>query len=296
MSALQSERARLSLQGLSVGDAFGQQFFIPGVVEKADRENLPPSPWNYTDDTEMAMGIIQVLEKNGEIDQDLLAITFAERYVAEPWRGYGAGAMKLLRDINKGADWKKLSKDMFGGSGSYGNGGAMRVPPLGAWFANDVQETIRQAILSAEVTHAHKEGQVGTVAIALAAAWAWQRNKNGNSAPPTEMIPWILEHLEKSEVRSRIEYVATFPMDAWAFTVASQVGCGDQLSAQDTVPFCLWLAAAHIDNFCEAMWIAARVGGDIDTNCAIVGGVIALSVGHSGIPENWKKHRESLNW
>ncbi|MAG94455.1 MAG: hypothetical protein CMJ48_11995 [Planctomycetaceae bacterium] len=45
------ERARLSLDGLSIGDGFGQRFFFPWVGESAGRENLPEPPWEYTDDT-----------------------------------------------------------------------------------------------------------------------------------------------------------------------------------------------------------------------------------------------------
>ncbi len=110
------------------------------------------------------------------------------------------------------------------------------------------------------------------------------------------MIPWVIEHLEESEVRNGLEQVANFSLDAWAFDVASKVGCGERISAQDTVAFCLWVASAHMDDYCEAMWVAARVGGDIDTTCAIIGGIVALSVGATGIPDIWKKYRESLNW
>ena len=53
------KRARLALDGLSIGDAFWQQFFYPGVVEMATDENLPTPPWNYTDDTEMAVCVLQ---------------------------------------------------------------------------------------------------------------------------------------------------------------------------------------------------------------------------------------------
>jgi ADP-ribosylglycohydrolase len=74
------------------------------------------------------------------------------------------------------------------------------------------------------------------------------------------------------------------------------VGCGHRISAQDTVPFCLWLAAAQINDFCEPLWIAARVGGDMDTNCAIIGGIVSLSTGAEGIPETWLKSREPLTW
>jgi hypothetical protein len=83
-----------------------------------------------------------------------------ERYQSEPFRGYGAGARRLLEDVASGGCWNTLSKQMFGGSGSRGNGAAMRVSPLGAWFADDVELTIKQAALSAEVTHTHPEAQL----------------------------------------------------------------------------------------------------------------------------------------
>ena len=291
-----SGRARLSLEGLSVGDAFGQRFFFPWVVERADRNNLPEPPWHYTDDTEMAMAVVEVLEQCGEVDQDALASAFVRRFAAEPARGYGSGAAELLKQIWRGENWRIASRGLFGGTGSFGNGAAMRVAPLGAWFADDVEETIRQARLSAEVTHAHPEGQAGAVAVALAAGWVWRRSAQTSSADPAELLPWVAEHLEECEVRKRIRRAAEFSREDWAFDVASAVGCGHEVSAQDTVPFCLWLAAAEMDDFCEALWVAARVGGDVDTTCAIIGGIVALSVGAEGIPDTWLRSREPLSW
>lgn len=296
MSSAQSQRARLSLDGLSIGDAFGQRFFFPHVLAQADRNNPPSPPWYYTDDTEMALAIVEVLETHGEINQDALAETFARRFANDPGRGYGGGAFQLLGDIDRGADWRKAGRGMFGGQGSFGNGGAMRVAPLGGWFAEDVNRTIEQAALSAEVTHAHREGQIGAIAIALVAGWAWRRSQAGKTQDPGELLPFVLDHLEDSDVRRGIETASKFALDEWPFTVAGKVGSGHQVIAQDTVPFCLWMAAAHLDDYCEAMWIAARVGGDVDTTCAIIGGIVALSVGPASIPEEWKHSRESLKW
>jgi len=89
----------LSLDGLSIGDAFGQQFFSPHVAANAKRSTPPPPPWNYTDDTEMAIALTETLRDCESIDQDFLAQRFVERYQSEPSRGYGAGARRLLIDI-----------------------------------------------------------------------------------------------------------------------------------------------------------------------------------------------------
>ena len=64
------------------------------------------------------------------------------------------------------------------------------------------------------------------------------------------------------------------------------------MTAPDTVPFCLWIAAHHPDRFVEALGKTISVGGDCDTNAAIVGGILALSAGRDGIPAAWLEARE----
>lgn len=91
-------RARISLEGLSVGDAFGERFFAnPWTVEdRIDRRSLPRAPWMFTDDTVMAVSIVDVLEEQGRIDPDRLAELFAARYMLDRGRGYGGTAHRIL--------------------------------------------------------------------------------------------------------------------------------------------------------------------------------------------------------
>jgi ADP-ribosylglycohydrolase len=134
------DRARLSLDGLSVGDAFGERFFGPSheVLQRISRRQLPNAPWSYTDDTEMALSILEILEERGDIDQDLLATRFAHRMQFH--RNYGRGAYAVLCGVKEGLDWRLLSQIGFRGMGSFGNGAAMRVAPLGAFFADQTLE------------------------------------------------------------------------------------------------------------------------------------------------------------
>ena len=94
--SLALERALVSLLGLSVGDAFGERFFMPhGALHTAiDERTVPASPWRYTDDTQMALSLVEVLREHGTIDQDALAKSFVQRF--DPMRGYGPGAQRLL--------------------------------------------------------------------------------------------------------------------------------------------------------------------------------------------------------
>src|SRR5260370_12703674 len=137
--ATRMARVRLSLEGLSVGDAFGSQFFIPGAYHKHfTARTTPDGECGYTDDTEMALGIVEVLQRRGCIDAYDLAQVFARRYAANPYRGYGPGAHQILTAIGGGTPWRNAAFAAFDGQGSMGNGAAMRVAPVGASFATDL--------------------------------------------------------------------------------------------------------------------------------------------------------------
>ena len=74
------DRALASLRGVSVGDALGSQFFVPVNYPLLKRRELPPAPWQWTDDTEMACSVVSVLATHHRIDQDALARSFATHH------------------------------------------------------------------------------------------------------------------------------------------------------------------------------------------------------------------------
>jgi ADP-ribosylglycohydrolase len=288
-------RAHLSLEGLSIGDALGQCFFSPWIRDCClSKQIAPDGPWRWTDDTAMALGIVEVLERHDRIDQDELASNFAQRYVVDPDRGYGPAQHDLLRAIHRGHKWQTKARELFNGAGSFGNGGAMRAAPVGAYFADDMSQVVEQSGLSAEVTHAHPDGQAGAIAVAVAAAWAWNWGETGKTTDRTDLLRTALDLTPRGATRRGIELALTFPLDEWEFTVANELGDGSNITSADTVPFCLWVAAKHLDSFPEAIWTAIRVQGDIDTNCAIIGGIVAMSQGETGIPAGWRNSRERL--
>jgi ADP-ribosylglycohydrolase len=289
------QRALLSLEGLSVGDAFGECSFSNQalVVERLSRREAPPAPWFFTDDTVMARSIVRCLQRNGYIDQDDLATAFAGEYAADPTRGYGGMAHRILQAIGNGTHWRIAAGSAFDGQGSHGNGGAMRAAPVGAYFADDLQETIAQAKASAEVTHAHPDGQSGAIAVALAAAWM-VRSGAGRDKPSLHLIRFVLEHMPQTETFFRLRKALELPLELSPTTAAGVLGNGSQVIASDTVPFCLWCAARHANDYEAALWSTASVFGDCDTNCAIVGGIVSLGAGKEAIPRQWLDARERL--
>ncbi|MDX1428681.1 MAG: ADP-ribosylglycohydrolase family protein, partial [Rhodothermales bacterium] len=136
--------ARHSLDGLSVGDAFGESFFDPVALRTllSGERILPPAPWKFTDDTVMAISIVDVLSERRRLDQELLARLFAARYAYDPYRGYGRTAHEILTEVGAGGSWRRASVRAFDGIGSMGNGGAMRVAPVGAYFADDLGQVV----------------------------------------------------------------------------------------------------------------------------------------------------------
>jgi ADP-ribosylglycohydrolase len=171
------KRARLALDGLSIGDSFGASIFSPDQTNCLRRPRpMPQPPWLYIDDTEMATGIVEVLHQHGRIDQDELVRVFARRYWADVKRGYGPNIHAIFRAIRSGVPWRtaaiapvgdRPSRALLGrlgawlglspatsperGQGSLGNGGAIRVAPVGGYFSDDVTAVVAEALASARI-------------------------------------------------------------------------------------------------------------------------------------------------
>jgi ADP-ribosylglycohydrolase len=281
------ERARESLEGLSVGDAFG-------VLHGNRKVPLVAPPWRFTDDTNMACSIYSILRQLGEIDQDILAESFAIQY--RQGMGYGPAMHGYLAKIRSGGSWQELALTLFGGMGSFGNGSAMRVAPLGAYFADDLNRAAEEAAKSAEVTHAHIEGIAGAVAVAVAAGLA--ASLRGQDTPTrAELINTVIPYIPDSEVRARCIHARDLASGATLPLAVAALGNGSLITCQDTVPYVLWCAGEYLFDYEEALWVTASGGGDRDTTCAMVGGIVAAYNGIEGIPAEWLKRREPLpNW
>lgn len=272
-----------SLAGLSVGDAFGDQFFLR-TNRHLTAADLPPPPWEWSDDTEMACSVVACVHSHGRIDQEALATAFATRM--DTGRRYGAGALELLERVRGGHPWRVASVESFGGSGSYGNGAAMRVAPLGAYFTGDPVRAAAEAVLQAEITHAHVEGVAGAVAVAVAACLA-------ATGTAETLFEAALDHVSGTYVRRGLQRARNLKK-ATPEQAAHALGNGSRITAQDTVPFALWAATRHLNDYPAGVRACVTVGGDMDTTAAIVGGIIAARTGIDGIPPAWLDSREPL--
>lgn len=146
---------------------------------------------------------------------------------------------------------------------SWGNGSAMRVSPVGFAFPSET-EVLRQAGLTAEVTHNHPEGIKGAQATALAVFLA--RTGRG-----------------KEEIRDRI--AERFGYDLNRTVAGIRPGYSFDVSCQGTVPEAI-IAFLDSRTYEEAIRNAISLGGDSDTLACITGGIAEAF--HGGIPDEIK--------
>ncbi|MER7581738.1 ADP-ribosylglycohydrolase family protein [Kitasatospora sp. NPDC097691] len=280
-----------ALDGLSVGDALGAQFFVPETARAhlAARTD-PPGPWPWTDDTEMACSVYAAHTERGSIDTFDLTHAFACRHDFD--RGYGPAANRMLRLVREGGDARRLAAELFDGQGSYGNGAAMRVAPLGAAYFEDLDEVVQLAARTAVVTHTHPQAVDGAIAVAVAAALAVRARTA--STTPQEFLGAVALHTPLGAVHEGLREAIDLAAEEDLRVAARVLGNGSRTSAADTVPYALWCAARRLTDYRTAVREAIAAGGDMDTVAAVTGGVVAARTGTGGIPAAWLAAREPL--
>lgn len=143
--------------------------------------------------------------------------------------------------------------------------------------------------------HQHPEGVAGAIAVAVAAAQAWRTRDESCADAATQIWDAVIAGTPKSDVREGLlEGRDLSEVDAGE--AAARLGNGSRISAMDTVPFVVWSACHGLADYQEALWQTVAVGGDRDTTCAMVGGIVILRHGLASVPETWRGAVEDLDW
>ncbi len=196
----------------------------------------------FTDDTVLSVAVADCLLNEGDFAATLRAYTRAH-----PRRGYGGMFLRWALD------------DDLPAYGSWGNGSAMRVSPVG-FAARDEDEALALAARSAAVSHDHPDAVAGAQAVALAIYLARQ----GMEAKAT-----------RDEIAARFGYDLSESVAAIRARYAFDVSCAG------TVPPAL-TCALEAEGFEDALRNAVSIGGDTDTIACIAGG---LAEALFGLPE-----------
>lgn len=276
--AMLKDRFEGCLLGLAVGDALGGMFEAQSAdairARFADVEQLIAYPqeeiW-YTDDTQMAIGVAEALAETGEIVEEVLCKAFVANYV--PSRGYGRGARAVLDAMEDGRDYRQVAEEYFPG-GSFGNGAAMRVAPVGLLFRDDRRRLWEQARLSALPTHRHPLGIEGAQLLALAVALCSRMERLDRTGFFTE----LLAACESAEYRAKLEEAARVqaPSDL--------VALGNQIEAVHSVPTAIASFALTPESFESAICNVIFLGGDTDTLAAMAGTLSGAYLGAGRLP------------
>jgi ADP-ribosylglycohydrolase len=162
-----SPGARLFL-GMAIGDAFGARFENKSrCTINLTGEEETYRDWNrYTDDTQMAIGVAELLISGEPFTEENLAEFLITAYHRDPRSGYSQLTRSMLE---KSSDPKEFLNYLSETERKQrkSDGAAMRALPIG--FLKDPEEVIRYASLSALITHAHPDSLAATIGIALIA-------------------------------------------------------------------------------------------------------------------------------
>ncbi|MCA9201293.1 MAG: ADP-ribosylglycohydrolase family protein, partial [Planctomycetales bacterium] len=227
-----------------------------------------------TDDTQMMIGVTQALIQDGQIESATLQHYFVKNYVAS--RGYGRGARMVLQAMSEGADHRHWVDSQFPG-GSFGNGAAMRVAPIGLVFRHDSTKLFEQADLQSKLTHTHPLGTEGARLIAMAVAYCVSsRNFDRN-----EFFDRLLECATSEEYRHKIR------MAAAATKLSDLESIGNGIAAHESVVTAIGCFALTPNDYARTIAHAILLGGDTDTIAAMAGAISGAYQGESAIPSVW---------
>ena len=205
----------------------------------------------FSDDTVMTLAVADWLLKGTYSSTDLIDSIqkFGRKY---PRAGYGG----LFRN------W--LKEDHPKPYGSYGNGSAMRVSPVGCWFLSS-EAVLEKAKDSALVSHNHPEGIKGAQVVAEAIHILL------NSSP---------EDYSLSELTG---YLISLSEGSYNFRTPTKIkesGYKFDSTCQGSVPeaiSCFLYSNSYEETVRNAVWLC----GDADTQACIAG---SLAAAYWGIP------------
>ncbi len=215
--------------GAVIGDIVGSTREWHNI--KTEDFELVPTGSRFTDDSVMTLAVAQWLMTDAEHKQDTLVECMQWLGRKYPRAGYG-------RNFSK---W--LESDDPKPYGSYGNGSAMRVSPVGL-YAKDLDEALELAKTTALVSHNHPEGIKGAQAVA---ACVFMR-KNGYTPKK------IKEYVEKE-----FGYSLDTPLEE------IRPGYTFHVSCQKSVPIAIMAFLQRDGKAEETLRLAVSMGGDSDT-------------------------------
>lgn len=280
-----------SLVGTGVGDAVGEPFegrhrvSLDEVRATVKRRKV----LTYTDDTHMMIGVAESLIKNRGFDGEDMAYTFVHNYELEPFRGYGPGPPRIFRLIRAGAAWDEVAQGLYN-SGSYGNGSAMRIAPIGVFYHDNPAMLREVACKSSQVTHAHQLGKEGAALQAYAIALVTSLEP-GLAFNRGDFLAKLLSYVAGGVYQEKLNRVEALLNRPDKDRVITELGNG--IEAFNSVPTAIYSFLSQPHSFAQAILYAISLGGDTDTIGAMTGAISGAYLGFESIPSQWENKLEN---
>jgi poly(ADP-ribose) glycohydrolase ARH3 len=241
----------------------------------------------------MTLALAVSLIECGALDPEHCATTYARFFVSEPRRGYGPAVSKILGMLCEGADYRTMGRAVYP-EGSYANGGAMRIAPIGLAFRNADDRVLRQAVKAALLcTHVHPDAVDGAFVQARAVS---ELARLGSAAgwEVTEFLSDLRSRAERTVVKEKLRIVIEVRTrngsdDDLLSSVCTPNPYGKQfqIHAAEAVACALWAFACSPHEPEECIIRAVGLGGDTDTVATMAGALAGALHGTSWIPRRW---------
>lgn len=238
----------------AIGDAYGAGFeFAPAELIAAENQLTTYRPHliypeicgRYTDDTQMALAISELMLTGDDWKPERIADQFVQTFRRDPRRGYSSRFYEILLRVTSGRELIETLQPH-----SDRNGAAMRAFPIGLYA--DLAEVLDRADMQARITHDTEVARTSAQAVALMAHGLYH-----GKAKPMELGAFVGDHI---------------PGD-WSQNWDAEV----TMLATDAV-----LAALTLIRTCsslsEMLMKGIAFGGDVDTVGAITLGCASLSL------------------
>lgn len=177
------------LLACAIGDAYGAGFEFVSNEEIRAHNDLTKyhqnpkwpglKPGHYTDDTQMAMAVMEFMLEDRPWNTYELATQFVSGFHRDPRPGYANGFYQFLQKTTTGGAFLAGIQPH-----SDKSGGAMRAFPIGA--LPTAQEVRDRAMFQASLTHATWDGMTAAAAAALAF-----HHRYHNLGPKDELQEWV---------------------------------------------------------------------------------------------------------
>ena len=286
------DRYRGMLLGTAVGDAIG----LPAEgIPRARARKMFKGPWRHrficgrgmiSDDTEHTLFVAQCLlahPRSVESFGQRLGFCLKWWFVSLP-AGIGLATARACIKLWLGFGYWRS------GVYSAGNGPAMRVAPIGAFFFRSEEELTAFTKISTVTTHTDPKALVGAKAIAMTAAWIVRDNLR--QRPSADVFCRMLIDIAPDD--TDWGGIVTKMNDglskgALVDDFAISLGLEKEISGYmyHTVPIALFAWHRHFGDYRATLGAVLDCGGDTDTTGAIAGALAGLTVGEGGIPADW---------